>query len=433
MSNEHEVIRLTKEALDLLTTAVHFDKANSLVGACDFYDLAILNIDEVLNKLTPYSPIWNSLMSKRTMYDARLEYLRDLENSKFDFSSLSLGLESESDISKSPTRSKKRRQSHVPFEDLHIEPPIVIDDDDDGSNSSNNNNINIENPNRRIVYEPPPTSTIKTSYWQLRIIANTIEHGGYLTPTLYVPKNLWSQFGVKFSGLSAKTAAFQTIVSNLNNHLSIVDIPVGDENTIEDENTQLNLLQNLRNAHAALKSILEEFNNLQNQLSKPFPFIRETVKEKDEIVLNTSTQKGQVSRITNMVSALSKNVRKYAEVGYQRLGTIPVRLSEEDFTAFTTLTSHLCDRCQLLDKWNDSIESLRDLAIRKLNRVNEGQIQTALISAIENCLGELHKISLFFRDVVCEMLLRDIETLLTRYLSKMRKSFSRMYWDDDLD
>ena len=45
MANEHEVIKLTKEALDLLTTAVHFDKANSLVGACDFYDLAILNIE----------------------------------------------------------------------------------------------------------------------------------------------------------------------------------------------------------------------------------------------------------------------------------------------------------------------------------------------------------------------------------------------------
>ena len=63
-TTDHEVIKLTKEALDLLTTAVHFDKANSLVGACDFYDLAILNIDEVLNKLTPYSPVWNNLMAK---------------------------------------------------------------------------------------------------------------------------------------------------------------------------------------------------------------------------------------------------------------------------------------------------------------------------------------------------------------------------------
>jgi hypothetical protein len=35
------------------------------------------------------------------------------------------------------------------------------------------------------------------------------------------------------------------------------------------------------------------------------------------------------------------------------------------------------------------------------------------------------------RDVVCEILLRDTEFLLERYLRKMRKSFSRMYWDDE--
>ena len=310
------------------------------------------------------------------------------------------------------------------------------DNEDKNNDNVDNNENNNENENKNNIslgYEPPPTSTLKMSYWQLRIIGNSIENGGYLTPNLYIPKNLWTQYGVKFSGLSAKTSAFQTIIANLNNHLSILDLPIIDENNIEDENSQLNLLQCLRNAHAALKSISEEFNNLQNQLSKPFPFIRETVKEKDDVMLQSSTQKGQVSRITTMVSALSKNVRKYAEVGYQRLGTISVRLSDEDFAAFTTLTSHLCDRSQLIDKWNDNIEALRELTIRKLNRVNEGQIQTALISVIENILGELHKISLFFRDVVCEILLRDIETLLTRYLSKMRKSFSRMYWDEDLD
>jgi hypothetical protein len=40
--------------------------------------------------------------------------------------------------------------------------------------------------------------------------------------------------------------------------------------------------------------------------------------------------------------------------------------------------------------------------------------------------------SQFIRDVVCELLLRDTEYLLDRYMRKMRKSFSRMYWDDDI-
>jgi len=37
------------------------------------------------------------------------------------------------------------------------------------------------------------------------------------------------------------------------------------------------------------------------------------------------------------------------------------------------------------------------------------------------------------RQVVCAMVLRDLEGLVDRYLRKMRKSFARMYWDQDYD
>jgi hypothetical protein len=50
---------------------------------------------------------------------------------------------------------------------------------------------------------------------------------------------------------------------------------------------------------------------------------------------------------------------------------------------------------------------------------------------VQEILVELKSISFFMRDVICEVLLRDTEFLLERYLRKMRKSFSRMYWDDE--
>ena len=34
---------------------------------------------------------------------------------------------------------------------------------------------------------------------------------------------------------------------------------------------------------------------------------------------------------------------------------------------------------------------------------------------------------------MCEMIWRDLQRLLERYLRKMRKSFARMYWDDDIE
>lgn len=35
--------------------------------------------------------------------------------------------------------------------------------------------------------------------------------------------------------------------------------------------------------------------------------------------------------------------------------------------------------------------------------------------------------------VVCAIVLRDLEGLVDRYLRKMRKSFARMYWDEDYE
>ncbi len=50
---------------------------------------------------------------------------------------------------------------------------------------------------------------------------------------------------------------------------------------------------------------------------------------------------------------------------------------------------------------------------------------------IKVAMDALAIISVFVREVVCEILLRDVEALMVRYLSKMRKSFSRMFWDED--
>ena len=51
---------------------------------------------------------------------------------------------------------------------------------------------------------------------------------------------------------------------------------------------------------------------------------------------------------------------------------------------------------------------------------------------VQELRAELNLTSQFMRDVICELLLRDTEYLLDRYMRKMRKSFSRMYWDDEI-
>jgi hypothetical protein len=85
-NHESEIISLTREALDLANTALQLDKRDNIIGACEYYDLAILNLDEVINNVVPFSKECQLLLDIRTKYDDRLEELREFENSKYDIS-----------------------------------------------------------------------------------------------------------------------------------------------------------------------------------------------------------------------------------------------------------------------------------------------------------------------------------------------------------
>ena len=51
---------------------------------------------------------------------------------------------------------------------------------------------------------------------------------------------------------------------------------------------------------------------------------------------------------SNVTLSLVKNVKKYAEVGYQRLMVaLPSRVTSEDMLQFTKLIVTLCDKCQV--------------------------------------------------------------------------------------
>jgi hypothetical protein len=54
-----------------------------------------------------------------------------------------------------------------------------------------------------------------------------------------------------------------------------------------------------------------------------------------------------LSRFTSVFAAFGKNVINFAEVNFQRLGTMPTRVSEEDFSAYTSLIVTMCESGQV--------------------------------------------------------------------------------------
>lgn len=58
-----------------------------------------------------------------------------------------------------------------------------------------------------------------------------------------------------------------------------------------------------------------------------------------------------------MVSLLGKNVVKYADMGYQRLGaSLPTRMADDELANFASLSAELCEKCQILDSWYEYVD-----------------------------------------------------------------------------
>ena len=125
---------------------------------------------------------------------------------------------------------------------------------------------------RVIPLEKCPLSLPLETYWQLRIIRNTILNGGYLTTDVHIPRAVWFQSNIKISGISFQVAAFEQIYLFITSKI----IPL-------THNANLTELKEAQQTFCAFSLELE---TIQNNLSKPFPFIcpvESAVKEKEKV------------------------------------------------------------------------------------------------------------------------------------------------------
>lgn len=49
----------------------------------------------------------------------------------------------------------------------------------------------------------------------MRLLLRTIQHGGFITPEIYVPKAVWNYDGVKLSAITIKTVSCEIINDSL--------------------------------------------------------------------------------------------------------------------------------------------------------------------------------------------------------------------------
>ena len=179
-------------------------------------------------------------------------------------------------------------------------------------------------------WEPEPQNPLRRPYWLLRLVRQSVRQGGFITPKLHVPALVWQMDRASFAGLSVKTRAFEACLILLLDRVLPLEKPRGPQDGAL-----------ARQALQAFGTVRAEFDQLQNQLSRPFPFIRRTTTAAAAAAEGTAEATAgdgggsgsggggggglnQVQqRLSSMVMSIGKTVKKSAVsayTAYERIG-----------------------------------------------------------------------------------------------------------------
>jgi len=325
---------------------------------------------------------------------------------------------------------------------------------------------------------PEPGNSLRRPFWQLSLLRATITTGGFLTPRLHVPRLVWEQYGAKLNGLTTKATAFEAVLSLLVDRVLPLELlssataagssSSSSQTQNDDGEAARRDLPKAQKALRVLEGVRAEFDFSQNSLARPFPFIKEvrssrssSSSSKSSVAAmalassssssSTSSSSGSgggMQQIRGLMASFGKKIQKSAVsamTAVERMGVaLPAKVSDEDLLSYASLVSEMCHKSQRLDEWFVSLDGrrkeLQDALRREASSSSSSssfsssslsgkEALQALLHCVEGMLVELLHCARFLREVVIELVLRDVESLVDSYLRKARKVFTRMVWE----
>eukprot|EP00624_Nannochloropsis_granulata_P005686 evm.model.NODE_40448_length_11543_cov_19.550550.3 len=329
-----------------------------------------------------------------------------------------------------------------------------------------------------------PENSLRRPFWQLNLLRATITTGGFLTPRLHVPRLVWEQWGAKLNGLTTKATAFEAVLSLLVDRILPLELLSSNNNPSrkpqsEDGEAAQRDLPKAQKALLVLEGVRAEFDFLQNSLARLFLFVKEVSTTTTSTTTTTTTTSqssialalassssssaassfylgsgGGMQQMRGLMTSFRKKIQKSAVsamTAVERMGVaLPAKISDEDLLSYASLVSEMCHKAQRLDEWFVSLDLRRKELQEALRRevspsassssssssssfssssLSGKEAIQALLHCVEGMLVELLHCARFLQEVVIELLLRDVESLVDSYLRKARKVFTRMVWE----
>eukprot|EP00968_Pinguiococcus_pyrenoidosus_P006929 scaffold459_cov249-Pinguiococcus_pyrenoidosus.AAC.27 len=118
-----------------------------------------------------------------------------------------------------------------------------------------------------------------------------------------------------------------------------------------------------------------------------------------------------LGKLAGIMSLVASSVRKKASTVVERVGTaLPLRLSTNDMKAYTDAVVNIASDAQVFDDCLALLESLRGDDEKSTDQDPDRGVSP------QEVYDHLESVSVFFRSVLCEMLLRDVQVLAAQFL-----------------
>ncbi|CAG8692276.1 5739_t:CDS:2, partial [Acaulospora morrowiae] len=206
--------------------------------------------------------------------------------------------------------------------------------------------------------EPPPSDVHLRPFWLMRLLERTMTTGGYLTPKLYIPCNLWQQGHKKLTAIDTKTSSCDVVLSCL----------------IKLSRTSVDDMGVLAKELEGIEPILE---GLQNSLARKLSYVEST----------HGKGRQSTSSLMNWGSKLSRSL--------DRMGMSNAMVRNEEANGYIDVLLKVFQNADIVEKYILYFSSLKPPHHHHYAPI----------------LTRLFKIADYFANVLCLFVVRDLGVL----------------------
>ncbi|OQR97569.1 hypothetical protein THRCLA_06906 [Thraustotheca clavata] len=261
---------------------------------------------------------------------------------------------------------------------------------------------------KNIEYEAPKEGPLHV-FGVMNLVQKSIGTGCLITPRLYVPREIWLMDRVRIAGIEHKIRLLEMLAKEIRVLEALPPPTTEATKTVFEHNLQ-NVVQFVMEQR---NDILKPFPNLVQDQT---PTIVEPTKIERDIV--NAVGGGAIGKMTSLAFGFGRMVKKQTLAVVERANSAMVEtISKETLGRYSQWIESLFGQIQFLGIWLDAsfpVQGTLDLQRHK-----------AISKALKGTtwLDSVVVIATFFEEIVCELILRDVDVLLLCYMRRISQGF----------